>query len=494
MTNLVKASKPFTLTNWIVILIIFLVIISINTYLSVSTSTELQALETNITDHDRNLITIQNAHTSFLEVEAGQRAFLLTQSKPYLEQYKRALLRLKSLLLVSQKDLTQQLAQQKLMENLLHDIRLKVSELEISIIHVNENESEKAVAFVESERSSLTYLQILERFEQVKTSKNKIRAQQVLQLQKVRANSQRNNIVSLITSLLLVTGFMVLARINILNNQKRQQEIETQNQYLHAAVEDRTKELSIFSDELSRSNRELEDFAFVASHDLQEPLRKIMAFGDRLSVQSENLSDKQLDYLARMRAAASRMSTLINDLLEFSRIATQGKPFNPVDLNQVFSDCIDDLNVLIEETNAQVTIVDAPVVQADSTQMQQLFFNLIANAVKFARNTPQPKVEISIKKVKQPSHIELDELGNWYKFTIKDNGIGFKQEHAEKIFAPFQRLHSRDSYKGTGIGLAICRRIVERHNGAIEAKGNTGKGAIFEVTLPALNRLISIKQ
>jgi light-regulated signal transduction histidine kinase (bacteriophytochrome) len=280
--------------------------------------------------------------------------------------------------------------------------------------------------------------------------------------------------------------------VNIYNHKKRQDEIEKQNQILKNAVNERTKELSIYSNELSRSNRELEDFAFVASHDLQEPLRKIRAFGDRLSADSDMFSSKQSDYLNRMTSAASRMSSLINDLLEFSRISTRGKSFETVDVNTIIKDCIEDLNILIEETNAKIVLAEAPNLLSDKTQMRQLFSNLLGNAIKFSNKNDMPQVDIHIKQVEQPPEIKIEGLSEWYTFSVKDNGIGFEQEYAEKIFAPFQRLHSRASYKGTGIGLAICRRIVERHNGVIEAKGMPGEGALFEVTLPAVNVLTSI--
>jgi signal transduction histidine kinase len=219
-----------------------------------------------------------------------------------------------------------------------------------------------------------------------------------------------------------------------------------------------------------------------------------MAFGGRLQSQSENLTAKQRDFLKRMRSAASRMSTLINDLLEFSRINIRGKSFQKVDLDAVVKDCIDDLSVLIEETGVQLHIQKLPQIIADPLQMQQLLFNLIANAIKFSQTDPSPQVVVSVTSVKAPEAIELERLGDWICLTIKDNGIGFDQENAEKIFAPFQRLHSRKDFKGTGIGLAICRRIVERHNGVIEAQSGVDQGAVFKVTLPMDNYLIDVKQ
>jgi signal transduction histidine kinase len=490
----VQAKKPHSIANWVVISVLFLILIGANAYLSIKTVGDLNELQAKIRDYDNNLMTLQNAHVSLLTAESGQRGFLLTEDLAYLEHYKGAIRKLNILLNASKEIVTQLDRQQQLISELVSAINLKIVELETTINQTKNDKVRQALRRIETDRGRLLYTQIFELFSQIKANEQTMRNEQIQQLQKLQSEFKRNNIISIITSLLLVCGILVLARINIKNNQKRQDEIEAQNLVLQAAVEERTKELSIFSEELSRSNRELEDFAFVASHDLQEPLRKIMAFGDRLSSQSDNLSDKQADYLVRMRGAASRMSTLISDLLEFSRVATRGKSFAQVDLNEVLANCIDDLNVLIEEAGAQIIMVEAPTLIADPTQMRQLFFNLLANGVKFSNKGDRPIVEIDIQQVAQPDSIEIEGLDEWYCIRIKDNGIGFEQEYAEKIFAPFQRLHSRESFKGTGIGLAICRRIVERHNGIIEAKGKVNEGAVFEVTLPAVNRLISIKQ
>lgn len=494
MSPQVKSRDSTAILNWVVIAILFLVLIGANTYMSSKTVEDVNELQSKIREYDRNLITLQQAHVSLLTAESGQRGYLLTKDVAYLEHYQGAKQKLKTLLEASQDIETLHAGQQGLIAKLIEAINFKIGELEATILEVKNNRVGEALRLLETDHGRLLYSQILELFEQIKVNENSMRNNHIELLQKLRSESVRNNIISFVTSLLLVLGIFMLARMNLKNNQMRQLEIEARNEDLQKAVDERTKELSIFSEELSRSNRELEDFAFVASHDLQEPLRKIMAFGDRLSSHGDNLSEKQLDYLARMRGAAGRMSTLISDLLEFSRVATRGKPFSEVDLNEVFANCVDDLNVLIEESGAKITLADAPKVIADPTQMQQLFFNLIANAVKFSTKNARPTVEITITKTEQPKDIEIDGLSDWYCFSIRDDGIGFDQEHAEKIFAPFQRLHSRQSYKGTGIGLAICRRIVERHNGIIRASGKVDEGAVFDVIIAANNRLVSVEQ
>jgi light-regulated signal transduction histidine kinase (bacteriophytochrome) len=239
---------------------------------------------------------------------------------------------------------------------------------------------------------------------------------------------------------------------------------------------------------LSQSNRELQDFASVASHDLQEPLRKIQAFGDRLKRKCEGqLSEDGNDYLARMLNAASRMQTLINDLLTFSRVTTKAQPFSKVDLNSIVRDVLSDLEVRIEQTGGIVEVGNLPVVDADPLQIRQLFQNLIANALKF-RKPDQP----SRVKIFAESNIQIAEGATWalanaetWQISIADNGIGFDEKYLDRIFTVFQRLHGRNTYEGTGVGLAVCRRIVERHNGSITARSKPGQGATFTFKLPA---------
>lgn len=239
--------------------------------------------------------------------------------------------------------------------------------------------------------------------------------------------------------------------------------------------------------ELARSNAELEQFAYVASHDLQEPLRKIQAFGDRLKARCDavNLTDGR-DYLERMQNAAARMQTLINDLLTFSRVISASQPFVPVDLNAVIKDVLGDLEVRIEQTRAIVEVGPLPEVQADPLQMRQLFQNLIGNALKFQTPGTPPIIKITGRVMKDPLALDLKALGEagLCEITIQDNGIGFDEKYLDRIFAVFQRLHGRNEYEGTGVGLAVCRRITDRHGGTITARSRPGQGATFVVQLP----------
>jgi light-regulated signal transduction histidine kinase (bacteriophytochrome) len=247
------------------------------------------------------------------------------------------------------------------------------------------------------------------------------------------------------------------------------------------------------SEQLQRSNRELEEFAAVASHDLQEPLRKIQAFGDRLKTKcGPALGETGNDYLERMLDAAGRMRILLQDLLTLSRVTSKAQPFALVNLETIVREVGSDLEVRIEQGGAKVKIEPLPTIEADSLQMRQLFQNLIANALKFQRPGAPPEVVISAKTfVMSARQIPGAEPGDEVcEIAVRDNGIGFDgKKYGDKIFQVFQRLHSRDQYEGTGIGLAVCRKIALRHGGAISAKSAEGEGATFSVTLPVKQRM-----
>jgi PAS domain S-box-containing protein len=244
------------------------------------------------------------------------------------------------------------------------------------------------------------------------------------------------------------------------------------------------------AEQLQRSNRELQDFAYVASHDLQEPLRKIIVFGERLKEKAaDRLEPENLDYLQRMQKAASRMQTLINDLLSFSRVTTKAQPFAKVDLARTAREVVDDLEARIEMTKGRVELGQLPVIDAEPLQMRQLIQNLIGNALKFRLADVPPVAKLDAKiysgvlpQAHDSAPRQLCEL------TVSDNGIGFDEKYLDRIFNVFQRLHTRNEYEGTGMGLAIARKIVLYHGGTITAKSAPGKGATFIVTLPATHQ------
>ena len=246
------------------------------------------------------------------------------------------------------------------------------------------------------------------------------------------------------------------------------------------------RQLRAVSEELERSNQELEGFATIASHDLQEPLRKIQAFGDRLAEHSASALDEEAtDYLRRMTNAAGRMQSLINDLLEYSQVMIRPEPPQPVDLGLVVAEVLSDLDERIRVTKGQVLVGPLPTILASPLQARQLLQNLIANALKFHPPGVAPEVHIEASSRGEPRgpRGRRDRAPGW-EIRVRDNGIGFDQKHAEKIFTPFQRLNGRQAYEGTGMGLAICRRIATFLGGTITVSSRPGEGATFVVTLP----------
>jgi PAS domain S-box-containing protein len=239
-------------------------------------------------------------------------------------------------------------------------------------------------------------------------------------------------------------------------------------------------------EELNRSNKELEEFAYVASHDLQEPLRKISTFSERLSDKyKELLTGEGAMYLERMMVSAENMRILINNLLEYSRVTRHNEPFTRVNLGFVLRQVKTDLELIIEETGAQLVSGELPEVDGSLSQLSQLFTNIVGNAIKFRKPDVAPEIKIESVPVTEEDKARYHLADNiaYCKIQITDNGIGFEPEYANKIFQIFQRLHGKSEYPGSGIGLAICKRIVENHQGAIYAEGTEGQGASFSIIL-----------
>lgn len=268
----------------------------------------------------------------------------------------------------------------------------------------------------------------------------------------------------------LVSGLLLTIILGLfLNN------VLTRAQRVEEQVAQRTAELRKTAEALRRSNESLEEFAFIASHDLQEPLRKVRGFGEMLESETNGqLSDEQRGHIHRMRNAADRMQALITGLLEYSRVTTQSQPPQPVNLTEVARQVREDLELRIRQSGANVEIDDMPTIEADPIQMRQLFQNLISNALKFHRSGVSPHVQVRAQR------LATDRC----RIEVEDDGVGFDPNEIERIFKPFQRLHGRGAYDGTGMGLALCKKIAECHGGSITAQSSPGEGSTFIVTLP----------
>jgi two-component system CheB/CheR fusion protein len=261
---------------------------------------------------------------------------------------------------------------------------------------------------------------------------------------------------------------------------------------LEQLVKRRTHDLEEINKELQRSNSELKQFAYVASHDLQEPLRKIMTFADRLQSHKDNLPEAQRKYIDKIGISSQRMTRLIDDLLNFSRTARYNNGFTKTSLNKVVKDMLVDFDLIISQKHAAIDIGKLPSLQAIPLQMEQLFHNLISNALKFTKSSVVPVIKINSREITAEEvamHEELQPDLKYHEVIVADNGIGIESEFAEQIFEIFQRLNDREQFPGTGIGLALCRKIVNNHNGIIFAKSLENEGTAFHIILPVTQPL-----
>jgi light-regulated signal transduction histidine kinase (bacteriophytochrome) len=268
-------------------------------------------------------------------------------------------------------------------------------------------------------------------------------------------------------------GF-VGASIDVTERLDAERAVRKLNRTLEGRVAERTADLE-------ERNKELQHFAYIASHDLREPLRKIQSFGDLLQDEAKDgLSEDAGIYVQRMRSAAARMDMLLSDLLAYSRIATHIRPFAPVHLEKVISDVLDDYELKIRDLDAVVDAQVSGALDADESQLRQLVSNLVSNSLTFRRDGVRPHIRVHASIETDRARASEQDC----RIVIEDNGIGFDEKYLGRIFEPFERLHGRTDYEGTGMGLAICRRIVQRHRGEITAESVPGEGSRFVVVLP----------
>lgn len=432
---------------------------------------------------------IKDLNTELAAAESSQRGYLLTEDPNYLQPYHQTLIVVDDLLMRLGESTTE-LPQQKIrFESLYGYVREKINDMQRIVALTNRDEIRAAIRQVKTDEG----IELMRAISQLLAE---MENEEFTLLEKNKAFAAENR-EFILMALMLANGIGLLLSLGafyaVYRNSNKVAQLNSALAVANAGLEEkvgvRTQALLQYSEELQRSNRELEEFAFVASHDLQEPLRKIRAFGDRLQQKySSQLGETGSDYVLRMQSASERMSALIDDLLSFSRVTTKQRPFVSVDLNDVMHRVLDDLDYAIEDTNAQVHIDPLPTIDADASQIAQVFMNLIANSLKFYPADGRPIIAVT-GEINMTSPIAGDNR-NWCCLRFADQGIGFEAQYAERVFSLFQRLHGRGEYSGTGIGLALCRKIIERHGGIISAQSEPGEGAIFTIYLPMTQTVI----
>lgn len=402
------------------------------------------------------------------DFETGQRGYLLTDEKVFLEPYYRAESRINQVY----RTLVFNVKDNPIQAQRLDTLRLAILS-KIRLLRNNIKQSDRS-----GELNKELFLQGKQEMDKIRVIVNRFQAAERQLLAERRAVKEKND--GQTTSVLLLLsifsfGLLIVCFLLIFLELKRRLKFQ--------------HELENKIDELNRSNADLEQFAYVSSHDLQEPLRKIRAFSDRLvRKHAEFLNEDGRENLEKITYSAERMQNLINDLLDFSRLVNRKEiGIQEVNLQETVEKVINDLSVKIEEKKAQVNVEKLPYIWGVSFQLNQLFLNLLSNALKFTAEGRTPVVDITYRLVKGAEINGVEDLRkdfDYHKIIVSDNGIGFEEEYAEKIFVIFQRLHGRNHYEGTGVGLAICRRIMTNHNGFIFAESQLGEGTKFILYFP----------
>lgn len=464
---------------WTFCVLLLVTVMVINAIQSYSAISELVDNESRAGKTKSMLRALKDVYSSMQDAELGLRGFLIAGKADLLKPYFTALDDIKKSTVALNAVVSEKAMQAERVEKLETMISARLAQMSSDINEKSENIGSERVSnksLMDSHRSMISMRNLVSEME---NTEFQLLNEQYLEARQSRSKVKSTIVISNSISLILILVIAFLVK-RMLDKQR------SESDWLEAMVEKRTRELKHFTDELQRSNNELQDFAFVASHDLQEPLRKIRAFGDRLSSRyAERLGDGA-DYIHRMQGAAQRMSNLIEDLLTFSRVSTRSNPTEKVDLGNVVKEVLENLEIAIEEHKAQISVDTLPTVEADPSQMRQLFQNIIGNALKFT--VPDRSPIIAVKLIAEEADEDLTGKMTYYTIEISDNGIGFDERYLEKIFAPFQRLHGRENYEGTGIGLAICRRIVQRHQGELTARSQPGEGTTFVITMPEFQR------
>jgi len=463
---------------WMAALLIAITFFSVNGVLTYHSAALINKNVEHVSHTLQVINLIEQLKFHLFRAESGQRGYLITNDASYLDPYNESNVQARVLLTTLYQTETAIPAQKEKFSTLFKLLNEKLDEMQASIDYVEKKQSRNAVKLVKSDWGYKLTLRILGLLGDMETAEQEYLA---------KSRQENDETQSYIIKILLTANVVglclaLLALYFTFRSGVRIQsliwEVEASNLYLEDKVGQRTEELKNYSLELERSNKELEDFAFVASHDLQEPLRKIRAFGDRLSKDfAQDLGEKGQDYLARMQSASNRMSRLIEDLLTFSRVTQRQREFTLIDLNALIADVQESFDYAIGERNAVIEVSALPEINGDSSQLHQVFSNLLSNSLKFSKEDVNPKITIA-------GHLSLLHAKPFICVDVKDNGIGFDEQYKDRIFSLFQRLHGKDEYSGTGIGLAICRKIVENHGGKIEVESRLGEGTTFSLWFP----------
>lgn len=478
-----EGDSPDSFRYWRVLFVLVASILVIDLLVAVISVSRMKSNFDEMSRVMQMAMAVRAAYSAIQDVEISERNYLLGRSeearKVYKDSVSELIAQMKNMELIESGPRTQDLVEE------LNDLlKRRLNTRHIPMTEVAYDETKPIQEQWNSQEATQLLSQIRASVEAIEATYQNLLVVRRLDLKRVQTG--------VIFAIAVVTGLSIASMILIYRVAQQALVKQTiwednqlvQRQDLERRVAERTEDLQRFSLELQRSNQELEDFAFVASHDLQEPLRKIMAFGDRLEQKyAKDLGDG-VDYLNRMRGAAERMSRLITDLLAFSRISTNPGNFVKLSLDKVLSEVLDDLDGMVKSRNARVMSDPLPEIEADYTQMHQLLQNLIANAIKFVDSGRDPAIRITSRILfdESPATAEVDKRR--LELQVVDNGIGFEDAYKERIFKPFQRLHSHGDYAGTGIGLAVCKRIVERHGGTLSAESQPGYGSVFTVNLP----------
>lgn len=429
-----------------------------------------QLNETNIVK-----LKIEQTLSALKDAESAQRGFLLSKDSVFLQPYRGAYSKSKNLV-KEIKDLIKSSDQQKDLVALQGFIELRFKTFNDVIEHYNN-------PTLKQESKQMYLLMSKSVMDSIVLYAQKINAREDNLL---RAKEQAKRKYSFLTPffavLLMMTaiGILVFSYGKIIEQLNKLKRVFSEMKKLNNELKQKNYKLELY-------NKELDSFTYIASHDLKEPIRKILTYSDQIEMDgAENLSEINRKQLSRIKQSAQRMQNLLNDLLLYSHVNMSDKSFEDVDLNKIIDDVICNLNEEIVEAHAQIETDKLPVIKGMPFQIKQLFENLISNSIKYKQDQVPPAISIGgyVVDEKEISEKFYKESDQYYKLFIKDNGLGFEQVYSEKIFKLFQRLHSKAGRPGTGIGLTICKKIVDNHNGFIKATSEVNKGTTFEIYLP----------